>query len=100
MDTESGPAVERRLRPRPQIRYILDAYQNLSTRKAFWCAQRKTPYGWTSEIRSGLATKQPQYRRAFCCPALEWLGEYGPRDEVVDPEEMGTWRVWYRIEKG
>jgi hypothetical protein len=40
------------------------------------------------------------YRRVFCCPAREWFRAYTPTDEVIDPEELGTWRLWYRIDRG
>jgi len=40
----------------------------------------------------------PRYARSFEGPAETWVGSYGPRDETNDPENMGEWMVWYRIE--
>jgi hypothetical protein len=37
--------------------------------------------------------------RTFSCPAATWLGQYQPGDAVVDPEMVGYWQVWYRIER-
>jgi hypothetical protein len=39
------------------------------------------------------------YRRVFEGPPERCLGSYGPRDEKIDPEDMGGWRLWYRIER-
>ena len=38
------------------------------------------------------------YTRTFSCPAKTWLGRYLPGDEPVDPEDVGYWQVFYRIE--
>jgi hypothetical protein len=43
---------------------------------------------------AGLAS----YRRAHVGPPELWLGRYGPKDEKLDLEDMGDWRIWYRIE--
>ena len=40
-----------------------------------------------------------KYTRLFCGSAETWFGEYGPNGEVVDPEDMVSWRIWYRIER-
>jgi hypothetical protein len=40
------------------------------------------------------------YTRVFACEALRWLGSYGPDDERLDPENVGPWQLWYRIERG
>jgi hypothetical protein len=40
-----------------------------------------------------------RYVRIFDCAADRWFGSYAPGDEVVDPEDVGMWRVWYRIER-
>lgn len=40
----------------------------------------------------------PGYRRVFTGPPAGWLGSYGPGDEEEEPEDLGAWRVWYRIE--
>lgn len=40
-----------------------------------------------------------KYTRLFSGPAETWFGSYGPNGEVVDPEDMLTWRIWYRIER-
>lgn len=39
------------------------------------------------------------YVRTFACGVDEWIGVYGPGDEAVDPEDVGAWRVHYRIER-
>jgi hypothetical protein len=39
------------------------------------------------------------YRRSFKGNPDDWLGGYKPRDESPDPEDVGDWQVWYRIEK-
>lgn len=39
------------------------------------------------------------YNRVFTCGAATWIGEYGPYDERLDPEDLGPWKVWYRIER-
>ena len=38
------------------------------------------------------------YRRKFKGKAAQWLGSYRPRDQKRDPENVGDWQVWYRIE--
>ena len=38
------------------------------------------------------------YRRVFKGKAENWLGHYKPSDERRDPENVGDWLVWYRIE--
>lgn len=44
------------------------------------------------------------YRREFTGPVAAWLGEHGPWDEggsdTVDPEQLGDWRIAFRIEAG
>ncbi len=39
-----------------------------------------------------------RYRRAFRGLPTDWVGQYGPADDPIDPEDMENWRVWYRIE--
>lgn len=40
-----------------------------------------------------------RYRRIFNGPPETWVGSYGPGDEASpDPEVVGDWLVWYRIE--
>ncbi|HUE72279.1 MAG TPA: hypothetical protein VMP01_15450 [Pirellulaceae bacterium] len=39
------------------------------------------------------------YRRTFQGNAESWLGSYRPSDQQRDPENVGDWQVWYRIEK-
>lgn len=40
-----------------------------------------------------------RYRRIFNGPPETWVGRYGPGDEGQgDPEALGDWLVWYRIE--
>jgi len=39
------------------------------------------------------------YRRTFKGKAPSWIGGYGPSDESPDPENVGDWQLWYRIEE-
>jgi len=40
-----------------------------------------------------------RYRRIFNGPPETWVGRYGPADQGPgDPEALGDWQVWYRIE--
>lgn len=43
------------------------------------------------------------YRREFIGDVAGWIGEYTPWDEgsadTTDPEQLGDWRVAYRIEE-
>ncbi|MGH8352634.1 MAG: WD40/YVTN/BNR-like repeat-containing protein [Pseudomonas sp.] len=40
-----------------------------------------------------------RYRRIFNGPPETWVGRYSPGDEGQgDPEALGDWQVWYRIE--
>jgi len=39
------------------------------------------------------------YRRAHLGSPEVWLGRYGPQDEKLDLEDLGAWRIWYRIER-
>ena len=41
-----------------------------------------------------------KYARVLCGPAERWFGEYGPQADAVSPEDVGPWRVWYRILRG
>ena len=42
-----------------------------------------------------------KYSRIFCKTVKEMYGEYHPNgNQVVDPENMVSWKVWYRIERG
>lgn len=42
------------------------------------------------------------YRRELTGPASEWAGTYSPWDEgsaqAADPEQLGDWRLAYRVE--
>jgi len=40
------------------------------------------------------------YTRTFSCDAESWLGRYGPGSPPIDPEHVGYWQVFYRIERG
>jgi len=57
------------------------------------------------EIEILLARKDKQtgtycpYRRSFACDPDHWLGQYGPGGEAFDFENLGSWKVWYRIER-
>ena len=39
------------------------------------------------------------YRREFRGPVEDWLGSYKPSDQRRDPENVGDWQVWYRVEE-
>lgn len=39
------------------------------------------------------------YARTFSCGVDDWIGAYRPGDERVDPEDVGQWQVFYRIER-
>lgn len=39
------------------------------------------------------------YRRIFTGAAGEWLGSFGPGDEDIELEDLGDWKLWYRIEE-
>jgi hypothetical protein len=39
------------------------------------------------------------YTRTFSCPADTWLRRYGPGDEPIEPEHVGYWQLFYRIER-
>jgi hypothetical protein len=38
--------------------------------------------------------------RVLCGPAGTWFGDYGPQPGVITPEDVGPWRIWYRIVRG
>ena len=40
------------------------------------------------------------YRRVFTGPPENWLGSFNPGKDDRQPENLGDWRVWYRIERG
>ena len=48
---------------------------------------------------TGYTARTSPYIRKFSGSALTWLGTYKPGDEQYDPEDVGDWKVWYRIEK-
>jgi hypothetical protein len=39
------------------------------------------------------------YRRIFTGAPGECLGSFGPGDEDIELEDLGDWKVWYRIEE-
>jgi hypothetical protein len=39
-----------------------------------------------------------RYLRRFTGKASSWVGTYRPSDQMRDPENVGDWQVWYRIE--
>jgi len=41
-----------------------------------------------------------RYARVFDCRHGGLFGSFGPDDEALDPEDVGPWRVHYRIERG
>ncbi len=40
-----------------------------------------------------------RYRRVFRGSPETFLGSYGPADETAESEDLGDWRLWYRIER-
>ena len=40
-----------------------------------------------------------RYRRVFSGAPATFLGSYGPGDEKIEAEDLGDWRLWYRIER-
>ena len=41
-----------------------------------------------------------KYSRIFCKKVTQMYGMYGPnKEEVIDPENLVSWKVWYRIER-
>lgn len=55
----------------------------------------------TIEIYSAESEEQAQtslYRRDLKGNVEKWLGRFKPADEKRDPENVGDWQVWYRIE--
>jgi hypothetical protein len=40
-----------------------------------------------------------RYVRKFRCDAGRWFGSYGPGSEPIDPEDVGAWKVWHRIQR-
>lgn len=41
-----------------------------------------------------------KYSRLFSGEIARHFGAYGPNGEPVEPEDLISWRVWYRIERG
>jgi hypothetical protein len=41
-----------------------------------------------------------RYHRVFAGKPATWVGSYRPSTEMRDPENVGDWQVWYRIEEG
>jgi len=39
------------------------------------------------------------YKRILTGPPESWLGSFGPGDEQIEAEDLGNWRLWYRIER-
>lgn len=56
------------------------------------------------ELRSYLAERPKdgkrlaRYLRRLTGSVASWAGDYEPRDECPDPEELEDWKVWYRVE--
>jgi hypothetical protein len=40
------------------------------------------------------------FHRNFSCDPDQWIKQYMPGDEKVDPEDLEYFQLWYRIEKG
>lgn len=41
-----------------------------------------------------------KHARVVCDPADHWFGDDGPRSGSITPEDVGPWRVGYRIVRG
>ncbi len=41
-----------------------------------------------------------KYTRMLSGPTGGWFRQYGPGDQIVEPEDMISWRIWYRVERG
>jgi hypothetical protein len=52
-----------------------------------------------AEKGEGRAGEMCPYRRAHVGSPEVWLGRYGPRDDTLDLEDLGNWRISYRIER-
>ncbi|MGH2558693.1 MAG: hypothetical protein ACRDJH_06485, partial [Thermomicrobiales bacterium] len=52
------------------------------------------------ELDGCVAERLCRYRRVFSGAPASWLGSYGPGDELIEAEDLGGWRLWYRIERG
>lgn len=39
------------------------------------------------------------YKRVFVGDPKSWIDDYGPSDQKVEPENLGDWMLWYRIER-
>jgi hypothetical protein len=40
-----------------------------------------------------------KYTRVISGPPDTWFRQYGPGDQVVEPEDMISWKLWYRVER-
>ncbi|MBC7893293.1 MAG: hypothetical protein H7Y12_13840 [Sphingobacteriaceae bacterium] len=38
------------------------------------------------------------YKRVFQGKPADWLANYAPTGDPIDPQNMGGWKLWYRIE--
>ncbi len=45
-------------------------------------------------LRNG---KFKKYQRYFTGDPNKWFGNYSPKGEYINKEDMGNWQVWYRI---
>jgi hypothetical protein len=52
---------------------------------------------WSAEPDD--AARVCRYRRTFKGRAKNWTGSYKPSDEKPDPENVGDWQLWYRIDE-
>ncbi|MFN0015049.1 MAG: hypothetical protein ACKVU2_10910 [Saprospiraceae bacterium] len=42
--------------------------------------------------------KLASYKRVFQGKPADWLANYAPTGDPIDPQNMGGWKLWYRIE--
>jgi len=40
----------------------------------------------------------PSFTRVFSGDPVTWYGSYAPTTGAVDPQDLGGWKLWYRIE--
>jgi hypothetical protein len=52
-----------------------------------------------AEVRAYEGEALCKYKRVFSGPVESFLRNYRPNDEPIDPEVMGSWEVWYRVER-
>ena len=59
---------------------------------------------WIEVVASELDKFDPddllgKYTRVLRGPTDDWFRRYAPGDQVIDPEDMISWKLWYRVER-